>query len=128
MKTLIFIFLFASIVLGQTTSNHFPTMSIGIEEENEYLIIALVNYWDEYVKANADTIEATKFKEDGYTLYIYTKNGIEWMDDEDGLKRNGYVYNNIFARDMVNNVFVIEYYFIKQPTIQGFIEFLRKKI
>lgn len=86
--------------------------------------------WDEYSKeCYADTLIAKPY-EGEYVVTLVADNGdkITWMLTDRQLNDMGYFYNYKWLKDVINGIFVFDYYFIKEPTIQGFIEFLRRKI
>lgn len=101
--------------------------------ENIYIaasIIRLIQFYEEYSQeCYIDTIKAIKFADD----YIINHGDYgEWITERQ-LENRGYKFRYRWITgtqiDFDNEItFSLEYIFIKEPTLTGFIEFLRIKI
>ena len=99
--------------------------------ENEYLWTLLLFAYSEYEQeCYTDTIKATLFVEGAIIEYIIplANTFIKEMVTEKQLKDRGYEYRYRWI-DKVDSSgdFDIEYIFTKEPSLKGFMEFLRKK-
>ena len=86
-------------------------------------IESFVNMWDSYAKEYIDTIKATYHAE--LDFLIQHKNYMESITEEQ-LERRGYKFKYRWLP--TSNFADMEYVFVKEPTINGFIEFLRNKL
>lgn len=79
-----------------------------------------------------DTLKAKLFEQD-YTSeqqYIVEMDGINWMASVKQLEDEGYFYQYRWIINTVideNNPMEFEYIFVKEPTMKGFIEWLKEE-
>ena len=85
--------------------------------------IKLLNLLEQYEQECNDTIVAKQFEDE----YIIDRGSYGEMVTVDQLNKEDYYYAYRWINGFTNGVFNISYYFVKEPTFKGFIEFLRRK-
>ncbi len=127
MKKLIILLFVASSVIGQDTTKSLNSNIVVYADDSNFFKVwtwldEFIELWDEYAKESIDTIKAIHYAE--LDFLIQHKNYMESIT-EGQLERRGYKFKYRWLP--TSNLADMKYVFVKEPTIIGFIEYLKRK-
>ena len=104
---------------------------IDYDLSEQQVINVLLNLWDEYEEENTDTLRGLRPQEMYLSSneFLIDKKPYKELMSLRQLKDEGYKYKDlrIIYTKRITEPFEFEYIFVKQTSIEGFIEFLKKK-
>lgn len=139
MKHLILLFIALTIQLsGQGLSDYFYRLEVEKTENAKLLthrtlcpdveteLLKLLEQYEQ--ECYEDTIKAQKFQDlpsgEAFDYVIWHENYGEWVSEKQ-LEERGYKYKYRWVIE--TDPFEFEYIFLKEPTLKGFIDFLKRK-
>ena len=119
---------------GKTTIESYEHRLQRIDAEYDRLhprerVVTVGDYFDYAEECYADTIKAKQYIEGNIVEYIIETDEMLWMKTIEQLEDDGYFYQYRWVTNEIideDNPVEFEYIFVKEPTLKGFIEWLKE--